>query len=184
MADVLRGLENEIINLHSYDISTCMQLYDRLYAHENNLTGTDAKMIKLLQRIMTAKAELTNVSSLTAETCKVKRERLHPLILNYTSEQDSDHLWKFLRSTDIQTEKEKNSLGFTWKLYAEWARKNRINENISDVDNVVAKCICRLDHFLKDFVFLSPLENDMKAVDVAVKPHLNALLELLLLQKN
>ncbi len=184
MADVLRGLEDEIMQLDSDNISTCMLLYDKLDAHVKDLPDTDAKMQKILQRIIEAKVELSkntiNVSSLTAATYEVKRESLHPLIFNYTSEQDSDHVWKFLRSTDTDTEEKMNSLGFALESHQEWALKNRINTNISDVDNLVAKCMCRLDHFLKDFVFLPPNNNNVQVNHGTVEPHLNALLQLVL----
>ncbi len=183
MADGLLVLEHEIIELESDNISTCMLLYDKLDEHVKKLPGIDEKMQTILQRIIKAKVELSkNIASLTAATYEVKRRSLHPLMFNYTSEQDSDHVWKFLRSTDTDTQDKMKSLGFTLRSHEQWAVQNRINANISDVDNLVAKCMCRLDHFLKDFVFLSPNNNKVQANHgtVTVEPLLHALLQLVL----
>ena len=162
--NVLEDLETNIKNLQHDDIVGCMQSYDRLSRYAKGLYEhvTDSKIKNVLSRIMTSKQDLTkDLESLRTKTFEEKRECLRNLLLNSTSIQESDYLWSFFERGDIDSEEKMNSLGIRGDLYLEWKKKHKMKKKIREVDNFFAKCICRLDYFLKIFILGNTRYNDV-----------------------
>lgn len=176
---MLGELGTEIQNLPHDDIVKCMQLYDKLSGYATGLykNVTDSKIRDVLSRIMTSKRGVTgDLKSLRTKTFDEKRECLKDLLLNSTSIQESDYLWTFFELNDINDETKRNSLGIRGDLYLQWEKKNTMKNEIHEVDNFFAKCICRLDYFLKNFIFGSIILGTTRHNDVTKTDSIRLLL--------
>ena len=176
---MLEELGTEIQNLSHDDIVKCMESYDKLseYATGSYENVTDSKIKNVLSRIMTSKRDLTgDLNSLRTKTFEEKRECLKDLLLNSTSIQESDYLWTFFELNDIDDERKRNSLGIRGDLYLKWKNKNTMKNEIGEVDNFFAKCICRLDYFLKNFIFGSTILGTTRHNDVPHRVSISLLL--------
>ena len=155
---VLEDLEDKIKKLNAYDITSCMKLYDTLSSYAKGLyqNVTDSQIKHIVSRIMTSKQTLLDtytedLHSLQSLSYEEKRVLLNPLTLNHDYKFESNQLWRFLKSEDVDTQEKRNSLGIEKKL-----NNNIKDADIDVVDNLFAKCICRLDIFIKHFVFMRP----------------------------
>lgn len=135
-----------------------MKLYDTLSSYAKGLyqNVTDPQIKHIVSRIMTSKQTLLHtytedLQSLQSLSYEEKRVLLNPLTLNHDYKFESNQLWRFLKSEDVDTQEKMHSLGIEKKL-----NNNIEDADIDVVDNLFAKCICRLDIFIKLFVFMRP----------------------------
>ena len=169
-APVLEELEAKIEALHVDDIASCMQLYDTLSGYAEGMYEyvIDKKIKDVVRRIMASKqqqlSKLTvDLNALKYQSYEEKRVFFNPLTLNHDGGAESDKLWQFLKSTDVDSTAKMTSLGIDHNSYKIWQQRNRMHPNVDDVDNIFAKCICRLDFFIKEFVFMRPTGDGSKA---------------------
>ena len=182
---MLDELGTKIQNLQHDDIVKCMESYDKLSEYATGLyqNVTDSNIKTILSRIMTSKRGLTvDLNTLRTKTFDEKKGCLKDLLLNSTSIQESDYLWTFFERQDINDETKMNSLGIQGDLYKQWKNKNKMRTTIREVDNFFAKCICRLDYFLKNFIFGKTILETTRHNDVSRSPISMLLHQMKLLQ--
>lgn len=131
-----------------------MQAYDDLSS-----TLTDATTRQEISRIYTrifkeiANLEQLDIINLKEMTCQQKQNILKPLLLDHEVqyighyETETEILWRFIKENDVATDAQKISLGIDPK-FTSWRRE----DVITDLENIIVKCICSLDVRMKDFI--------------------------------
>ncbi len=154
IADIYQGIKN----LPCDNLDSIMQCYDRLYTFKSN-ANFDGRLRVIMDNIMTRKMAI-RTETLNPTIEKSKRDILGPMQLLTTRANqpgEVDILWRFLRDENLNTEEERHALGIEMRYYNIWQNTwvDLVNEKktrgITDIDNMVAKCICTLDRCLKIF---------------------------------
>jgi hypothetical protein len=157
IVDIYQGIKN----LPCDNINSIMQCYDRLNTFQlRNANIIDGRLREIMDKIMTIKMAI-HIETLNPTIEKSKWDTLDPMQLpiNFRANQpqDFDILWRFLRDEDLTTEEERHALGIEQRYYYIWKDtwvdlvNEKVTRGITDIDNIVAKCICTLDRCLKIF---------------------------------
>jgi hypothetical protein len=156
IVEIYQGIQN----LPCDNINSIMQCYDRLNTFLRNANFIDGRLREIMDKIMTRKMAI-RIETLNPTIEKSKWDTLGPMQLpiNFRAKQpqDFDILWRFLRDEDLTTEEERHALGIEKRYYNIWQDtwvdlvNEKVTQGITDIDNIVAKCICTLDRCLKIF---------------------------------
>ena len=191
------GMSSELASIHDRatrlapdDIVGCMQLYDDLFGCLGLTMHNTIKQILSGLHNMRINLDLpADLNELKEQVRQKKTQTLEHVFLDRASRapKQTRQLWQFLTSTDVADNEQCKLLGVNKKEYNAMTSHSGTSQNIDD--NVLAKCILKLDTFLKNFCWMEVITHqapDTHTVKTNVdsrKANIESLLHLLLEKK-
>ena len=190
MSTAIGAIYDRATKLAPGDIVGCMRVYDDLFE------CLGLTMHAVIHGILFGLNEKRNTLDLPADLNDLKQQErsektqtLERLFLNQATRgpKQTHLLWAFLQAEDVDNDKKCELLGVNKKEYNAMAPHSGTSQNIDD--NVLAKCILKLDTFLKYFCWMEVIthqEPDTHTVKTKVdsrKANIESLLHLLLEKK-
>jgi len=150
----LQIIYERIVSIQMGDIEGLMKAYDDLSSTLTDAT-TRQEISNIYTRIFKERANLKqiDISNLKEMTYQKKKNILEGLLLDHKVKyngnwvDETEILWRFIKENDVATTDQKISLGIDPR-FTSWRRENVI----TDLENIIVKCICSLDVRMKEFI--------------------------------